>query len=82
MPKSRSTSPAKEARLSIRIDPDRKAVIARAAKLHGDAVSDFVLENAYMTGLLSIVVPAHAAVALRRNAAGTPHFHSRPPFVK
>jgi uncharacterized protein (DUF1778 family) len=34
-------------RLSIRIDAARKAVIARAAKQHGDTISDFVLENAY-----------------------------------
>jgi uncharacterized protein (DUF1778 family) len=47
MSKGRSTAPAKEARLSIRVDPVRKAVIARAAKLHGDTLSDFVLENAY-----------------------------------
>ncbi len=47
MTKSQSTPPAKETRLSIRVDPARKAVIARAAKLHGDTLSDFVLENAY-----------------------------------
>jgi uncharacterized protein (DUF1778 family) len=47
MPKSRSTPAAKETRLSIRVDPVRKAVIARAAKQHGDTLSDFVLENAY-----------------------------------
>src|SRR5947199_8310627 len=47
MAKDHSTSSNKESRLSIRVDPDRKAVIARAAKQHGHTISDFVLENAY-----------------------------------
>jgi uncharacterized protein (DUF1778 family) len=47
MKKNRSRSLTKEGRLSIRVDPVRKAVIARAAKQHGDTLSDFVLENAY-----------------------------------
>ena len=47
MAKSSSTLAAKETRLSIRVDAARKAVIARAAKQHGDTLSDFVLENAY-----------------------------------
>jgi uncharacterized protein (DUF1778 family) len=37
----------KESRLSIRVDPARKAIIARAAKQHGHTISDFVLNNAY-----------------------------------
>lgn len=41
------TESAKESRLSIRVDAARKAVIARAAKQHGETLSDFVLENAY-----------------------------------
>ena len=47
MAKNSSTSSSKESRLSIRVDPERKAVIARAAKQHGHTISDFVLENAY-----------------------------------
>jgi uncharacterized protein (DUF1778 family) len=47
MAKRRSTSSNKESRLSIRVDPERKAVIARAAKQHGHTISGFVLENAY-----------------------------------
>jgi len=43
----RHSKSAKETRLSIRVDAARKAVIARAAKQHGDTISDFVLENAY-----------------------------------
>ena len=43
---SRNTS-NKESRLSIRVDAARKAVIARAAKQHGDNLSEFVVENAY-----------------------------------
>ena len=47
MTKSRSTPVPKETRLSIRVDSARKTVIARAARQHGDTLSDFVLENAY-----------------------------------
>jgi uncharacterized protein (DUF1778 family) len=47
MAKRHSTPANKETRLSIRVDPERKAVIARAAKQNGDTISDFVLENAY-----------------------------------
>jgi uncharacterized protein (DUF1778 family) len=47
MRKNHSTSLNKESRLSIRVDPERKAVIARAAELHGRTISDFVLDNAY-----------------------------------
>jgi uncharacterized protein (DUF1778 family) len=47
MAKSHSASSIKESRLSIRVDPARKAVIARAARQNGDTISDFVLENAY-----------------------------------
>jgi uncharacterized protein (DUF1778 family) len=37
----------KESRLTIRVDPQRKAVIARAAKQQGLTINHFVLENAY-----------------------------------
>lgn len=37
----------RESSLSIRADPARMAVIARAAKQHGHTISDFVLENAH-----------------------------------
>jgi uncharacterized protein (DUF1778 family) len=47
MAKNISESPKSESRLSIRVDPKRKAVIARAAKQYGHTISDFVLENAY-----------------------------------
>jgi len=47
MPKSQRTRSNKDSRLSIRVDRARKAVISRAAKLQGDTVNDFVLENAY-----------------------------------
>lgn len=46
MTKNRSTT-NKDSRLSIRIDPSRKAVIARAARQRGDTLSAFVLENAF-----------------------------------
>jgi uncharacterized protein (DUF1778 family) len=47
MAKDHSTTSSKASRLSIRVDPTRKAVIARAARQHGTTISDFVLENAY-----------------------------------
>lgn len=47
MTKRREDSSPQESRLSIRVDAARKAVIARAAKQHGETLSDFVLENAY-----------------------------------
>jgi uncharacterized protein (DUF1778 family) len=50
MARQRPTS-SKETRLSIRVDAARKAVIARAAKQHGDTISDFVLENAYQVAV-------------------------------
>ena len=36
-----------ETRISMRVDPQRKAMIARAAKIQRTTISDFVLENAY-----------------------------------
>ena len=47
MVKRRKEGSAQQSRLSIRIDAARKAVLARAAKQHGETLSDFVLENAY-----------------------------------
>jgi len=47
MAKNRAAASTKATRLSIRVDARRKAVIARAARQHGDTLSDFVLENAY-----------------------------------
>ena len=47
MVKNRAATANKESRLTIRVDPVRKAVIARAAKQRGHTISEFVLENAY-----------------------------------
>lgn len=47
MARGRTEKPAQESRLSIRVDPARKAVIAQAARQHGETLSEFVLENAY-----------------------------------
>lgn len=47
MTQRRKTGATQESRLSIRVDAERKGVIARAAKQHGETLSDFVLENAY-----------------------------------
>lgn len=46
MPKTQTVA-SKETRISMRVDPQRKAVIARAAKIQHTTISDFVLENAY-----------------------------------
>jgi uncharacterized protein (DUF1778 family) len=46
MAKKSSRSSNKESRLSIRVDPERKAMIARVSKQLGHTISDFVLENA------------------------------------
>jgi uncharacterized protein (DUF1778 family) len=46
MSKAQKIEP-RETRISMRVDPDRKAVIARAAKIKHTTISDFVLENAY-----------------------------------
>ena len=37
----------KQSRLSIRVDPERKALIARAAERQGTTISDFVLDHAH-----------------------------------
>jgi len=47
MARNHSTSSNKASRLSIRVDAARKAVIVRAAKQHGDSLTEFVLGNAY-----------------------------------
>lgn len=46
MPRTQTVEP-RETRISMRVDPQRKAVIARAAKIQHTTISDFVLENAY-----------------------------------
>jgi hypothetical protein len=40
MAKNHSKPASRETRLSTRVDAHRKAVIARAAKLHGDTISE------------------------------------------
>lgn len=39
----------KETRISVRIKPDQKALIARAARLRCETITEFVLENALRT---------------------------------
>lgn len=65
MPRSRKAGSAQESRLSIRVDAARKAVIARAAKQHGETLSDFVLENAYQIATELLV--DEGPVSLSRN---------------
>jgi uncharacterized protein (DUF1778 family) len=64
MPKNQTGSRNKESRLSIRVDPTRKAVIARAAKRHGHTISDFVLENAFQ--MATEVLADEGTIALSR----------------
>ena len=71
MAKNRPTSSNKVSRLSIRVDPARKAVIARAAKHRGDTISDFVLENAYQ--MAAELLADEGTIPLSRKA-GCPHF--------
>lgn len=47
MARNSAETAGQESRLSIRVDAERKAVIARAAQQQGETLSDFVLENAY-----------------------------------
>ena len=46
MPGTQTFEP-QESRISMRVDPHRKAMIARAAKIQHTTISDFMLENAY-----------------------------------
>ncbi len=47
MHETRSSQPdAKETRISVRIKPAQKALIARAARLQNTTLTEFVLENA------------------------------------
>ncbi len=64
MAKNRSKPSTAESRLSLSIDPARKAVIARAAKQHGDTISDFVLENAYQ--MATELLADEEAISLNR----------------
>jgi uncharacterized protein (DUF1778 family) len=64
MAKKQFTPGNKESRLSIRVDAARKAVIARAAKQHGDTISDFVLDNAYQMAAELLV--DESAISLSR----------------
>jgi len=43
------TIETKETRISMRVDPYRKSVIGKAAKIQNTTISDFILENAYQT---------------------------------
>lgn len=44
-----TTHETKETRISMRVDPFRKSVIGKAAKIQHTTISDFILENAYQT---------------------------------
>jgi len=68
MAKNDGTSSSKAGRLSIRVDPARKAVIARAAKQHGRTISEFVLENAYE--IASELLADAGTIALSKKQVG------------
>ncbi len=78
MPKSQSTTSPRESRLSIRVDAVRKAVIARAARRHGDTLSDFVLENAYQMAT-ELLVDEEAISLSRKQLAHIFETLDRPP---
>ena len=46
MPNQHITSPS-ETRISMRIDPQRKEIISRAAHIRHTTLSAFIIENAY-----------------------------------
>lgn len=64
MSRNTITSAGKKGRLSIRVDPRRKAVITRAARLQGDSLSDFVVDTAYQ--LATELLTDECGVALNR----------------
>jgi uncharacterized protein (DUF1778 family) len=78
MATGRSTSSGKESRLSIRVDPARKAVIARAARQNGDTISDFVLENAYQMAT-ELLADEGALTLTRKQVAHIFDVLDRPP---
>lgn len=43
---TKSRQPPAESRISVRVKPDEKALIARAARIRRTTLTDFVLENA------------------------------------
>jgi uncharacterized protein (DUF1778 family) len=59
---SQENSTAKEIRISMRIDPDRKAMIARAAHLQHKTLSDFVIDHAYQ--IASNIVAEEATLTM------------------
>jgi uncharacterized protein (DUF1778 family) len=46
MHETHASRPARETRVSVRIKPAQKALIARAARLRHATITEFVLENA------------------------------------
>lgn len=43
---TKARQPPAESRISVRVKPDEKALIARAARIRRTTLTDFVLENA------------------------------------
>jgi len=50
---------AKETRISVRIKPAQKAIIARAAQLRHTTLTDFVLENALQAASQLVAEETH-----------------------
>jgi uncharacterized protein (DUF1778 family) len=68
MAKNHSESSNKASRLSIRVDPARKVVIARAAKLLGDTISEFIIENAYQMATTLLADEGHISLTKKQVA--------------
>ena len=81
MAKIKPTSSNKESRLSIRVDAERKAVIARAAKQHGRTISDVVLENAYRMATELLADERTIAPSKKQVARILKYSITRPPRV-
>jgi uncharacterized protein (DUF1778 family) len=60
--RSRRIAP-KETRLSVRINPAQKAVIARAARLRHTTLTDFVVNQAYQAASQLVADETHIRMA-------------------
>ncbi len=90
MQKARTSQPgARETRISVRIKPAEKALIARAARLRDATLTEFVLENALQAASQLVADQTHfendagAVPALlprtRRAAGQKPESHATTP---
>lgn len=64
MHETRSRRPgARETRLSVRIKPAQKALIARAARLRQTTLTEFILDNALQAAIQLVAEEKHIAMS-------------------